>query len=39
MAGLVNGAGVAIAANLALFAGAMTFWASGQTFEQFRGLN
>ena len=32
-------AGVAIAANLALFAGAMIFWASGQTFEQFRGIN
>ena len=31
-------AGVAIAANLALFAGAMIFWASGQTFEQFRGI-
>jgi hypothetical protein len=31
-------AGVAIAANLALFAGALIFWASGQTFEQFRGI-
>ena len=26
---------VAVAANLALFAGALVFWASGQTFEQF----
>ena len=32
-------ASVALAANLALFAGAMIFWASGQTFEQFRGIN
>jgi hypothetical protein len=27
--------GAAVAANVALFAGALAFWASGQTFEQF----
>jgi len=31
-------AGVALAANLALFVGSLVFWASGQTFEQFRGM-
>jgi hypothetical protein len=31
-------AGVAAVANLALFVGSLVFWASGQTFEQFRGI-
>jgi hypothetical protein len=31
-------AGVALAANVALFVGSLVFWASGQTFEQFRGV-
>lgn len=31
-------ASVAVAANLALFVGSLIFWASGQTFEQFRGM-
>lgn len=29
---------LAVAANLALMVGALIFWASGQTFEQFRGI-
>jgi hypothetical protein len=31
--------GVAIVLNLGLFAGALVFWASGQSFEQFRGID
>jgi hypothetical protein len=29
---------VAVAANVALFIGALVFLASGQTFEQFQGI-
>jgi hypothetical protein len=31
-------AGVALVANVALFAGSLVFWASGQSFEQFSGM-